>query len=187
MPGWPDTAATGALSSLLLCAVCLVSSIQTVQINRGAAAGFLLQALVPLMKMATGLTTPLGLGAASAPEPPEAGWVSPVVGLPLLAFGFHWLNGDRSTGKAVATHSVTLVAAVTILIVSVFTSNAYGVLGSLLVGAAGLLAGTGLPLAVAARQGDILHGLMAAANLALCWALQGLAWEGSSHNQSIWV
>ncbi|KAF7237197.1 Ras-like protein family member 11B, partial [Varanus komodoensis] len=75
-------------------------------------------------------------------------------------------------GKAVATHSVTLVAAVTILIVSVFTSNAYGVLGSLLVGAAGLLAGTGLPLAVAARQGDILHGLMAAANLALCWALQ---------------
>ncbi|XP_062987446.1 transmembrane protein 276 [Elgaria multicarinata webbii] len=192
MPGWSDVA-TGLLSNLLLCAVCLGSSMQTLQIHRGAAAGFLLQALVALLETAVLLAAALGLGSAPAARPPDAAWVSTVVGLPLLVFAFHWLSGDCSTanillggalllaggwdyfteeGKAMAAHSITMVASITILIISVFTGNAYGVLGGLLVGTAGLLAGSQLQLLLALSKRDVRHGLMAAANLTLRWALQ---------------
>lgn len=111
-------------------------------------------------------------------------WPCAVAGLPLLVFGFYWLNGDHTTansllggalllavgadyfteeGKAMVAHSVTTLASVTLLIISVLTGNAYGVVGSLLVGTAGLLAGT---------QRDLIRCLMAAGNLTLQWALQ---------------
>ncbi|KAH0617344.1 hypothetical protein JD844_015398 [Phrynosoma platyrhinos] len=142
-------------------------------------------------------TFPLGL-SLEAPKSPllpeeEGAWVSTVVGLPLLAFGFHWLNGDCSTanillggalllaggwnyfteeGQAMVSHSATAVASITILIISVFTGNAYGVAGSLLVGTAGLLAGTKLRHLLILPKKEALRCLMAAANLALRWALQ---------------
>ncbi|XP_042317472.1 uncharacterized protein LOC121927699 [Sceloporus undulatus] len=195
MPGWPDVVAEG-LSNLLLCTVCFRSAVRTFQISRGAAAGFLLQALVPLVEMVTLIPIPLGLGLEPPKSPllPEEGaWVSTVVGLPLLAFGFHWLNGDCSTantllggalllaggwhyfteeGQAMVSHSATAVASITILIISVFTGNACGVAGSLLVGTAGLLAGTKLQHLLILEKKDALRCLMAAANLALRWALQ---------------
>uniref|UniRef100_A0A8D0BIU1 Transmembrane protein 276 n=1 Tax=Salvator merianae TaxID=96440 RepID=A0A8D0BIU1_SALMN len=185
MPGWLDEV-SGVFSNLLLCAVCLGSAAQTFQISRAAAAGFLLQALGPLMDSWHPLAAPLGLTWERG-GPPDDGWVSTVVALPLLAFGFHWLNGDCCTanvllgssvllagssgyfteeGKDMVVHSATTVAAITILIVSIFTGNACGIAGSLLVGAAGLLSG------VKWEQPLALRCLMAAGNLALRWALQ---------------
>ncbi|XP_061463135.1 transmembrane protein 276 isoform X2 [Rhineura floridana] len=192
MPGRPDEVAA-LLTNLLLCGVCLGSAAQTFQINRGAAAGFLLQAVVPLLDTAALLPAPLGLSLESARCCPDDAWVCTVVGLPLLAFGFHWLNGDCSTanvllggalllaggsdyyseeGRAMVAHSVRSVASITILIVSVFTGNAYGIVGSLLLGMAELLVETQLQQLLVLRKGDALCGLMAAANLALRWALQ---------------
>ena len=89
-------------------------------------------------------------------------WVATVIGLPLLAFDFHWVNGDCSSanlllgggmvlavagdhlgaeGRSVAGQAVVLVVAVTILIVAVFTTNSYGMWGGggEMLGAAGLL------------------------------------------------
>ncbi|XP_015274554.1 PREDICTED: uncharacterized protein LOC107117036 [Gekko japonicus] len=181
----------GVFSSLLLCAVCLSSAMETCQIHRGAAAGFLLQALAPLLESAAPFAAPLGLGWVS--ESLDSAWISTAVGLSLLAFAFHWLSGDHCTanillggvllvaassgylreeGKAMAAHSVTMVASVTILIVSVFTGNAYGIAGSLLAGTAGVLAGTELQRLLILRKRDVLCCLMAAANLTWRWALQ---------------
>lgn len=151
------------------------------QINRGAAAGFLLQALLETLPF-----EPRWQGA----RPPDLTWPCTVVGLPLLAFGFHWLNGDCFTanillggalvlaggwgyfteeGKAVAVHSVVSVVTITIFIVSVFTGSAYGMVGSLLLGAAGLLPETGLWSLPAPKETDALHCLMA---VDLCRALR---------------
>ncbi|KAL8181468.1 UNVERIFIED_CONTAM: hypothetical protein K2H54_002796 [Gekko kuhli] len=181
----------GVFSRLLLCAVCLSSAMQTYQIHRGAGAGFLLQALVPLLESAAPFTAPLKLGWVSGSL--DSAWVPTAVGLSLLAFAFHWLSGDRCTanvllggvllvaassgylreeGKAVVAHSVTVVASITILIVSVFTGNAYGIAGSLLAGTAGVLAGTELQQLLMLRKRDVLCCLMAAANLTWRWALQ---------------
>lgn len=142
------------------------------------------------MDMAVLLPAPLGLSWDA--RSPEDAWASTVVGLPLLAFGFHWLNGDCSTanvllggalllaggsgsfseeGKALVAQSVTAVASITILIVSIFTGNTCGILGGLLVGTAGLLAGSNLQRLLAVGKGDLLHSLMAAASLTLQQAL----------------
>ncbi|CAI5778822.1 Uncharacterized protein PODLI_1B019114 [Podarcis lilfordi] len=194
IPGWPDEV-TGLLSNLLLCVVSMGSAFQTFQINRGTSAGFLLQALVPLLDTATHLTAPPGLGLEAAHYSPDNAWVSTVVGLPLLAFGFHWLNGDRATanallggalllllasssgsfsqeGKAMVAHSVTSVVSISVLIASIFTGNACGIAGSLLVGTAGVLAGTQLRRLLVLRKEDAVCCLMALANLALRRALQ---------------
>nr|XP_056710581.1 transmembrane protein 276 [Euleptes europaea] len=164
---------------------------QTYQIHRGAGLGFLLQALVPLLETAALFAASLGLDWVLGS--PYNAWVSTVISLPLLAFAFHWLNGDHSTanvllggvlllaassdylteeGKDVAAHSVLMVASVTILIVSIFTGNAYGIAGSLLAGIAGLLAATRLLRLLMLRKRDVLRCLMAAANLSWRWALQ---------------
>lgn len=190
MPARPDEGAD-LLSSILLCAACLSSAIRTFQINRGAAAGFLLQSLVPLMEVATLLPASLGLNWDM--RSPEDTWASTVVGLPLLAFGFHWLNGDCSTanvllgaalllaggsgyfseeGKALVAQSISTVASITILIVSIFTGNVFGILGSLLVGTAGLLTGNKLQHLLILRKRGLLHYLMAAANFTLQQALR---------------
>ncbi|XP_008121642.1 transmembrane protein 276 [Anolis carolinensis] len=187
MPSWAE-AVLGLLSNLLLCAACLGSAVGTFQINRGASAGFLLQALVPLLDLAALVLSvdPLEPSSVAA----EGSWVAAVLGLPLLAFGFHWLHGDSSAanailggalllaaargrfseeGQALAGHSATAVTAITILIISVFTGNAYGMAGSLLVGLAGLLEGT---LWTIWQKKDALRIIMAVANLALRKALQ---------------
>uniref|UniRef100_A0A8D0HTF7 Transmembrane protein 276 n=1 Tax=Sphenodon punctatus TaxID=8508 RepID=A0A8D0HTF7_SPHPU len=186
MAGRPDEW-SAVLSNLALCAVCLSSAVQTRHVNRGAAAGFLLQALPPFLGAAGLLCPALGLSVETGS--PNGSWVSTVVGLPLLVFGFHWLNGDHATantflggalllaagldylgkeGKALAAQAVTIMSSLTILIISVFTTNGYGAAGSLLLGTAGLLAGTRLERLLMLRRGDALRCLLAAGN----WAFQ---------------
>ncbi|XP_028918397.1 cysteine and histidine-rich protein 1 isoform X2 [Ornithorhynchus anatinus] len=79
------------VSNVLLCAVSLSSAIQTAQVNRGVAAGFLLQAL------AAGLVAASTLSPGLWPDvDPQAGaWVATVIGFPLLAFGFHWCTNGH--------------------------------------------------------------------------------------------
>ncbi|XP_037659124.1 cysteine and histidine-rich protein 1-like [Choloepus didactylus] len=142
-----------ALSHLALAVVSLHAAMCTAQASRGAAAGFLLQALA-----ATATVLAPGLGMD---EDCVAGaWVATVIGLPLLAFDFHWVNGDHSSanlllgggmvlavagehlgaeGRSVAGQAVLLVVSVTILIVAVFTANTYGMWGGAMLGVAGLL------------------------------------------------
>ncbi|KAG5204667.1 zinc finger TRAF-type-containing protein 1 isoform X5 [Ovis aries] len=143
---------SSALSHLALGAVSLHAALSTAQANRGAAAGFLLQALAAAIMLASGLGTDEDCLAGA--------WVATVIGLPLLAFDFHWVNGDCSSanlllgggmvlavagdhlgaeGRSVAGQAVVLVVAVTILIVAVFTTNSYGMWGGVMLGAAGLL------------------------------------------------
>ncbi|XP_074119774.1 transmembrane protein 276 isoform X1 [Sminthopsis crassicaudata] len=140
------------LSYFVLGVVSLHSAVHTARVNRGAAAGFLLQALAAAAALAPGPQPDINNQMGT--------WVATVIGLPLLAFDFHWVNGDRSTAnlllgggmvlavtgdylgtetKAVAGQAVALVAAVTILIVSVFTVNTYGMGGGVALGAAGLM------------------------------------------------
>ncbi|XP_039186136.1 uncharacterized protein LOC120302170 isoform X2 [Crotalus tigris] len=169
MPSWPEQDP----ASLLLSAVCLHSALLTFQINRGASAWFLLQALLETLSFG-----PRWRGA----RPPDPTWSCTVVGLPLLAFAFHWLNGDYYTanvllggalvlaggwgyftkeGKAIVVHSVISMVTITIFIVSVFTGSTYGMVGSLLLGAAGLLPETGLWSLPTPKETDALHCLMA--------------------------
>ncbi|XP_032079000.1 uncharacterized protein LOC116512560 isoform X2 [Thamnophis elegans] len=187
MPSWQEQDLATFLANLLLPAACLYSAARAFQINRGAAAGFFLQALGPLLE-----TVPIGPLRHGA-QPPDHSWPCTVVGLPLLAFGFHWLNGDCFTAnvllggalmlaggwgyfteeaKAMVVHSVISVVTITIFIVSVFTGSSFGAVGSLLMGAAGLLPGTGLWPLLAPKETEALRCLMAAANLALCQALR---------------
>ncbi|XP_070604563.1 transmembrane protein 276 [Erythrolamprus reginae] len=199
MPSWPEQDLATFLANLLLPAVCLYSAVRTFQINRGAAAGFFLQALGPLLE-----TLPFGSSWQGA-QPPDHTWPCTVVGLPLLAFGFHWLNGDCFTanvllggalmlaggwgyfteeGKAVVVHSVISVVTITIFIVSIFTGSAYGVMGSLLLAMASLLPGTGLWPLWAPKESDAVRCLTAAAHLALCRALQAQHLElGNSYRE----
>uniref|UniRef100_A0A452FZ87 Cysteine and histidine rich 1 n=1 Tax=Capra hircus TaxID=9925 RepID=A0A452FZ87_CAPHI len=108
-----------------------------------AAAGFLLQALAAAATM-------LASGLGTDEDCLAGAWVATVIGLPLLAFDFHWVNGDCSSaslllgggmmlavagdhlgadGRSVAGQAVVLVVAVSILIVAVFTTNSYGMWG----------------------------------------------------------
>ncbi|TFJ97949.1 protein spinster-like protein 1 [Platysternon megacephalum] len=180
-----------ALPSVGLGAVCLSSAVRTFQINRGAAAGFLLQALAALVGGVGFFWTPLGLTLAADSQ--SGTWVSTVVGLPLLAFGFHWLNGDHSTanillggalllaagleyfteeGRAMVAQSVTVVASITVLILSIFTMNFYGILGSLVLSTAGLLSGVKVETLLMLRKEAVLSCLLAAGNLAFQWAFR---------------
>nr|XP_010959489.1 cysteine and histidine-rich protein 1 isoform X5 [Camelus bactrianus]XP_010997048.1 cysteine and histidine-rich protein 1 isoform X6 [Camelus dromedarius] len=76
-----------ALSHLALGAVSLHAAVSTAQASRGAAAGFLLQALAAATMLVPGLGTD---------EDHLAGaWVATVIGLPLLAFDFHWCTNGH--------------------------------------------------------------------------------------------
>ncbi|XP_038616143.1 cysteine and histidine-rich protein 1 isoform X3 [Tachyglossus aculeatus] len=79
------------LSNLLLCAVSLSSAVQTAPVNRGVAAGFLLQALAAGLVAAS----PLSPGLWPDADPRAGAWVATVVGFPLLAFGFHWCTNGH--------------------------------------------------------------------------------------------
>lgn len=134
------------LSRSSLCAVCLFSALRTLQVHRGAAAGFLLFSLASVL-----------------PGPPVVSsslWAPSVIGLPLLVFSFFWLNGDHFTAnlalmcaltlaacsrqlthdtRLVAAHLTSAGATLSILVISVFTGNRYGLLGSLALGTWGVL------------------------------------------------
>ncbi|XP_038616140.1 cysteine and histidine-rich protein 1 isoform X2 [Tachyglossus aculeatus] len=177
------------LSNLLLCAVSLSSAVQTAPVNRGVAAGFLLQALAAGLVAAS----PLSPGLWPDADPRAGAWVATVVGFPLLAFGFHWVNGDRSTAnlllaggmalaasgdhfspesRAVVAQSVALVASVTVLIVSVFTANSYGVVGGVAMGAAGLMARLGGEDLLWMGKENVICWVLALGTWAYRWALQ---------------
>ncbi|XP_056678872.1 transmembrane protein 276 [Monodelphis domestica] len=172
------------LSYLVLGIVSLHSAVHTTRVNRGAAAGFLLQALAAAAALVSG------------PQPDTnnqmATWVATVIGLPLLAFDFHWVNGDCSTAnlllgagmvlaiagdfldtetQAVAGQAVALVAAVTILIVSVFTVNTYGVGGGMALGAASLMSRLEEETLLFFQKEDACRWALALGSWAYRWAL----------------
>ncbi|KAI5929490.1 transmembrane protein 276 [Manis javanica] len=181
-----------ALSHLVLGVVSLHAALSTVQTSRGAAAGFLLQALAAATMLAPGLATDENCLAAV--------WVATVIGLPLLAFDFHWVNGDSSSanlllgggmvlavagdhlgaeGRSVAGQAVVLVVAVTILIVAVFTTNTYGMWGGAMLGAAGLLSRLEEDKFLLLPKEDVCCWALAAGSWAYHQALhtQRLQWE----------
>ncbi|KAM6171695.1 transmembrane protein 276 isoform 2-T3 [Erethizon dorsatum] len=180
------------LSHLALGVVSLHAAVNSVQSSRGAAAGFLLQALAAATTLAPGLGTHEDCLVGA--------WVATVIGLPLLAFDFHWVNGDRSSanlllgggmvlaiagdhlgpeGCSVAGQAVLLVVAVTILIVAVFTGNTYGMWGGAMLGAAGLLSRLEEDRLLLLPKEDVCRWVLAAGSWAYCWALhtQCLQWE----------
>nr|XP_044636869.1 cysteine and histidine-rich protein 1-like [Equus asinus] len=187
-----------ALSHLALGVVSLHAAVSTAQASRGAAAGFLLQALATATMLAPGLGTDEDYLAGA--------WVATVIGLPLLAFDFHWVNGDRSSanlllgggmvlamvlalaglGDELAERGlcglvewVVLVVAVTILIVAVFTTNTYGMWGGAMLGAAGLLSRLEEDRLLLLPKEDVCRGALAAGSWAYHRALhtQRLQWE----------
>ncbi|XP_042525286.1 cysteine and histidine-rich protein 1 isoform X2 [Dipodomys spectabilis] len=180
------------LSHLVLGAVSLHAAASSVQSSRGAAAGFLLQALAAATMLAPGLSPHEDCFAGA--------WVATVIGLPLLAFDFHWVNGDRSSanlllgggmvlavagdhlgpeGCSVAGQAVLLVVAVTILIVAVFTANTYGIWGGVMLGTAGLLSRLEEDRLLLLLKEDICRWALAAGSWAYCRALhaQRSQWE----------
>ncbi|XP_053414782.1 transmembrane protein 276 [Nycticebus coucang] len=181
-----------ALSHLVLGVVSLHAAVTTAQASRGAAAGFLLQVLADTTMLAPGLGTHEDCLAGA--------WVATVIGMPLLAFDFHWVNGDRSSanlllgggmvlavagdhlgsdGRSVAGQAMLLVVAVTILIVAVFTANTYGMWGGAMLGAAGLLSRLEEDRLLLLRKEDVCRCALAAGCWAYCRALhtQRLQWE----------
>nr|XP_019572731.1 PREDICTED: cysteine and histidine-rich protein 1 isoform X2 [Rhinolophus sinicus] len=76
-----------ALSHMALGMVSLHAAVKTFQASRGAAAGFLLQALAAATVLAPGLDTDEDCLAGA--------WVATVIGLPLLAFDFHWCTNGH--------------------------------------------------------------------------------------------
>ncbi|XP_078009957.1 transmembrane protein 276 [Phascolarctos cinereus] len=173
------------ISYLVLGVVSLHSAVHTARVNRGAAAGFLLQALAAAAALVPGPQTDTDNQMGT--------WVATVIGLPLLAFDFHWVNGDRSTAnlllgggmvlgmagdylgtetRAVAGQAVALVAAVTILIVSVFTVNTYGMGGGVALGAASLMSRLEKEtLLLFLQKEDACRWALAVGNWAYRWAL----------------
>ncbi|XP_053599331.1 LOW QUALITY PROTEIN: transmembrane protein 276 [Sciurus carolinensis] len=180
------------LSHLVLGMVSLQGAVSSAQSSRGAAAGFLLQALAAASMLVPGLGTHEDCLAGA--------WVTTVIGLPLLAFDFHWVNGDRSSanlllgggmvlavagdhlgpeGCSVAGQAVLLVVAVTILIVAIFTANTYGMWGGAMLGVAGLLSRLEEERLLLLPKEDVCRWALAAGSWAYCRALhtQRLQWE----------
>ncbi|XP_062936051.1 transmembrane protein 276 isoform X3 [Cynocephalus volans] len=188
----PEGEWSTVLSQVVLGVVSLHAAVSTAQASRGAAAGFLLQALAAATMLAPGLGTQEDCLAGA--------WVATVIGLPLLAFDFHWVNGDRSSanlllgggmvlavagdhlgpeGRSVAGQAVLLVVAVTILIVAIFTANTYGMWGGAILGAAGLLSRLEEDKLLLLPKEDICRWALAVGSWAYCRALhtQHMQWE----------
>ncbi|XP_077349988.1 transmembrane protein 276-like [Lithobates pipiens] len=138
-------------SYLCLGGVCLYSALHTLQVHRGAAAGFLLPA------MASAITIGCDLLWKEDPDSVccSSLWIASVVGLPFFVFSFFWLNGDQLMFSLVVGSSMLLSmgygclteesqmmapcftsaeAILSILMLSVLAGNRYGVLGSLVMG-----------------------------------------------------
>lgn len=161
---------------LLLCAVCLFSAQRSLQVHRGASAGFLLFGLASILRLVW--------------PPVDALWVPSVLGLPLLVFSFFWLNGDHLTANLTLTLALALAACspqltpdtrllgahltsagapLAILVISVFTGNSYGLLGSLALGTWGALTflDTGTPFSTEGAADCMLGTACLALQMAL--------------------
>ncbi|KAM3929283.1 transmembrane protein 276 [Leptodactylus fuscus] len=149
----PRTDVTLLLSRSSLCAVSHFSALRTLQVHRGASAGFLLHGLAALFSIVCLLFPGHSVDSSGL-------WISNIIGLPLLVFSFFWLNGDHFTAnltlvcalllattyqqlspdtRLVATHLMNAGASLSILVISVFTMSRYGLLGSLALGLWGVL------------------------------------------------
>ncbi|OCT73553.1 hypothetical protein XELAEV_18036532mg [Xenopus laevis] len=155
----PGTNLSVVFSNISVSAVCLWAACHSFQEHRGAAAGFFLQGLASILASGCFLAPTL-LHSDDDSFLSSASWSATTIGLPLLAFSFFWINGDHSTANMIlsaalllsaswdymtpesrtfAAHASYVVSSLGILMVSIFTGNGYGVLGSLGLGTAGLL------------------------------------------------
>ncbi|MEE6518713.1 hypothetical protein FKM82_029877 [Ascaphus truei] len=144
--------------SNLVCAVSLFAAGRTLQVHRAAAAGFLLQGLASAFGTACFLLPALHSDIDTLLH--SGIWTAAVIGLPLLAFAFFWLNGDHSTANVIlgtalllaagsgyltresrgmAAHAANAAASLSIVVVSIFTGNGYGIMGSVVLGTVGLM------------------------------------------------
>uniref|UniRef100_A0A4W3GN37 Uncharacterized protein n=1 Tax=Callorhinchus milii TaxID=7868 RepID=A0A4W3GN37_CALMI len=127
--------------------------------NLGLAAGFLLQGCAAGLGVAQCWSEEDGSGPLVELHE-EANWAATVLGLPLLIFGFHWLNNDRLTanavlggailaasfsdclgaeGRAVALSVAGTVPVLTALTASLCSLNPYGIGGCLALNLLGVL------------------------------------------------
>uniref|UniRef100_A0A8C5QH31 Transmembrane protein 276 n=1 Tax=Leptobrachium leishanense TaxID=445787 RepID=A0A8C5QH31_9ANUR len=140
-------------SQAALCVVSLYSALRSHQVHRAAAAGFLLHALGSACSLSLVLFY-------EDPMPSSGPWVAIVIGFPLLAFAFFWMSGDQSTAnmllgasllvaagsenlpeesRCMVANYVIAAASLSVLVLSIFIGNVYGVLGSLTLAVTGLL------------------------------------------------
>ncbi|XP_048417375.1 transmembrane protein 276-like [Stegostoma tigrinum] len=144
---------TVVITSCLLCTTALMATCRAHKVNLGCATGFLMQASAGALSAIHSYTEePHILLTASLQD---VSWLSMVIGLPLVSFGFHWLNGDHLAANSVAAvgiliagscgglategreNAVSLAIApplLSILTVCLVTTNLYGILGSLAIG-----------------------------------------------------
>ncbi|XP_051872779.1 transmembrane protein 276-like [Pristis pectinata] len=172
-----------ATTSFLLFTVSLVAFRRALKVNLGSAAGFLLQACAGALgaiHSCSGEAAPL-----LARSQREAGWLAAVLGLPLVSFGFHWTNRDllaansvvaggilaaacsdplASGGQGPAVRAAVAAALLSVLTVSLFTANAWGVAGSLVT----LLSVTATelwPAGPSCLRGPCVHSLLLTAGI----------------------
>ncbi|XP_068094280.1 transmembrane protein 276 [Hyperolius riggenbachi] len=143
-------------SHVTLSTVCLFSALRMLEVHRGASAGFLLLAVASMSSVTSCFLYDQSLTSVRLSNL----WVTSIIGLPLLVFAFFWTNGDHLTANVILGSALLLAscsahlsaqtkmaaiyltnagASLGMLMISVFTGNAYGVLGSLALGTGGLL------------------------------------------------
>uniref|UniRef100_UPI00398F7851 transmembrane protein 276-like n=1 Tax=Pristiophorus japonicus TaxID=55135 RepID=UPI00398F7851 len=179
-----------AITSFLLCAVSLLAAHRARKVNLGSAMGFLMQACVGALGTVHSCTAAPARLLTSGQR--EARWLATVVGLPLISFGFHWLNEDRLAANSVLTGGILAAACcghlaeesrataaraalaaplLSVLAACIFTANLCGVAGCMAVCLAGeateLLPG-GLP---GLKLADVQNLLLSSGVLALQRAL----------------
>ncbi|XP_063306996.1 transmembrane protein 276 [Pelobates fuscus] len=177
------------VSRVLLCAVCLFSTVRTYQVHRAAAAGFLIHGVgSAYLLCVSSLTAEDGFRNLST-------WSAIVTSVPLLAFAFFWLSGDQSTanmllsagilgaaaldslnqeGRFMVSICIMAAASLSILVLSIFTGNWHGVLGSIALGTVALFKAERITIfhkEVASNYG------LTAAFLAFDLALRSQQWD----------
>ncbi|XP_043546904.1 uncharacterized protein LOC122550208 [Chiloscyllium plagiosum] len=145
------------ITSFLLCTTALMATCRAHKVNLGCATGFLMQASAAALSAIHSYTEePSVLLTVSLRD---VSWLSMVIGLPLVSFGFHWLNGDHLAANSAAAVGILIagccgglaeegretavslaIAApvLSVLTICLVTTNLYGILGSLAVGLAGM-------------------------------------------------
>ncbi|XP_059827581.1 transmembrane protein 276-like [Hypanus sabinus] len=145
-----------ATTNVLLFIVSVVAFQHARKVNVGSAAAFLLQACAAALGAVCHCSGDLAPLLRRSQR--EAAWASAVLGPAVFAFAFHWSNRDRLAANSVLTGALLAAACsdplagggqcpavraamaaalLSVLTVSLFTVNGWGVAGSLL----GLLAG----------------------------------------------
>lgn len=98
-----------ASASFLLFAVSLLAFRRTRKVNMGLSAGFLLQGFAGALGAVLGLGLAGSRGWGSGWQR-QTRWVCSVLGLPLLAFGYHWSSGERAAANVLLSAGVLAAA-----------------------------------------------------------------------------